>query len=597
MARIKRSMDGLVVEMKVRDLFGTDKGGLLGGLVDCVVEGGDFLRADDFVNKLLNEGARRVGAAVNGRVGAGSEDYRKAAWKIHSACAVVSEGSGLAVGKLIREIVGSILDGRTVAKGSNNVYCNDDDIYSSQASSNGSGSEGEGEIVMDLKLQKLASLGGGITIVEEEDEDEGSEDEQGSDMEVLAKSVREISEEEATKAGVEIAFLLSYSKGYFGEDGQEDNEGQTNLSNSTERKGVGSGGASALRGKKVDLGAAHTFNLLSAVFAIHMKNAGKETRKKDFRKVLGVNDSSNRHKDNETASEVGKAPVFTTPSYTAKYKAMRAALSLVPEEVLAQVKDKRMGLGDHDLKNLVFACFVAKELEELGLPMPCGSIVELSEVEWSGLARSLWRDNRENIGKGMERFLVLLVELCVRGGGDSNLLQIAVKAIMEGGWHRSLLICCEILLSGGLKAGKEVAGVKALAKEVGRGIVTGARKCEEGLEDTIDRLAKAIVALSGIPGGRGDWSEIVKGLVKYIGNKSGDGRRRILEAATVIGKVISVKDRRMEAWTAIKSVEKGKEVLESMLGVGSGQKKERGETLTLHGELVEDEDVLYAELC
>ena len=122
--------------------------------------------------------------------------------------------------------------------------------------------------------------------------------------------------------------------------------------------------------------------------------------------------------------EINTAGNSTTPrtiTFAMRHRALRAASILCPQAALEQVTKSEGHITEgssglfSSLRQCTFGSFVAKEIEEMGLPLPHDDLGRLSSMNFLSYARTLWRHYRGNdsrLYKG--RLLLLLVEMSLR---------------------------------------------------------------------------------------------------------------------------------------------------------------------------------------
>ena len=626
--RIQRQLSALEDEILVREVLegnggrGSATNKLLKDLVDVIIGGwsvsGDFITTPQkIIARLLHECSKKVARTLVSQAGKdmdasvpfiSMEDYRQAAWSVHSACALIGRQHGVNVSRVAKDMAQRIIEWGNYSgidevkdtAGDDEAY-GEDDIYSlSQASSSGSGSDGE-EVQMDLQLKRLTrtktakkstlNVGEIYSVGEDDEEEEETEEEEGlilvehsEERSILQKNERDKVELDDRRAGYEIAFLLSYSVGQFECSTKDKSEGR--LSASDEREKQVKSTSTKLK-KSTDYIGDHALGLLSAVFAIHSKNrrTGKdEPLPAAISSSTGdENDGRNSNLEKRKATVIGSDKVetssFTASTFSAKHRAMQAAICLVPRDTLLDVKNTRMGLKRFDLDNLIFASRAARELEALHIPIPCESLVELSSLQFSSVARSIWRSHRSVGG----RFLLLLVELCAReaaADSDRELLQIALEGVLKQKLPRSLLLCCEILIGSEIHPGKQLGGLKALTKELGKYLAVALGRSDDFAEvkNVVRRVNQLIFDLSCMDGGKGDWSDLARSLLRTA-QKSGlveEHRLFYLSSCVDTAKATSTTEERVQIWQDMAAIEGGRDALALKLSAG---RKEKGETL------------------
>ena len=100
-----------------------------------------------------------------------------------------------------------------------------------------------------------------------------------------------------------------------------------------------------------------------------------------------------------------------------RHRALRAARILCPEDVLHIIIQRELGLtvDGVDVRTLLnkcyFGCFVAKEVESMGMNLPSSDIISLSFMDYPSFARVLWRQYGRLDQRFRGRLLYLLLDL------------------------------------------------------------------------------------------------------------------------------------------------------------------------------------------
>jgi len=104
-------------------------------------------------------------------------------------------------------------------------------------------------------------------------------------------------------------------------------------------------------------------------------------------------------------------------TFAMRHRALRAARVLCPEDVLLIIMHQDLGLSVEGvemrllLRKCCFGCFVAKEVESMGLNLPSSDLITLSFMDYVSFARVLWRQNGRVDQGYRSRFLLLLLDL------------------------------------------------------------------------------------------------------------------------------------------------------------------------------------------
>ena len=159
------------------------------------------------------------------------------------------------------------------------------------------------------------------------------------------------------------------------------------------------------------------------------------------RVMMGLNSSFYSTGVSETSR---KNPATIT--FAMRHRCLRVASILVPQEALEEVLNEDESNPNLSLKESSFGSFCAKELEELGLPIPHSDLVQLSQMHFPSYARALWRHHRDLKGK-KGRFLLLILELYLKEPISDHVFFLSImKAIEELNIPRTLILACECLI-------------------------------------------------------------------------------------------------------------------------------------------------------
>lgn len=267
--------------------------------------------------------------------------------------------------------------------------------------------------VMDLKIttndDDEISWNGDSALLPKRENGKITSDEEFS---VLRKSEREEAEETTTRVALRVAFVLGASQ----EAGpqSDNNENSSSLANTS----------STRKGKGRDLLAK-----LDATGA--RKNRYVMECAKELLRIVFFEDSKN-------------------VTFLMRYRALRSAAILIPQEGLEQVCEEQGYLISH--RNSLSACcygsYVASECESLGLPLPHSDLGHISSIHFQSFARTHWRHNRDSNLKGSRgRFLLLLLEMTLRGDDvDQTLVETLLQEMKRLNLLRTLLSACESIL-------------------------------------------------------------------------------------------------------------------------------------------------------
>jgi hypothetical protein len=141
-----------------------------------------------------------------------------------------------------------------------------------------------------------------------------------------------------------------------------------------------------------------------------------------------------------------------TVTFAMRHRALRAASVLCPQEALERVIHEdgylRTGSGadvNVSLRECAFGSFVAKEIEEMGLPLPHSDLGQLSSMNFLSYARTLWRHHHDDVQNDQRgRLLLLLLEMSLKGeSSDATLINSILDEMISRHLPRSLLLAIE----------------------------------------------------------------------------------------------------------------------------------------------------------
>ena len=166
------------------------------------------------------------------------------------------------------------------------------------------------------------------------------------------------------------------------------------------------------------------------------------------------NEDSGRHDIVQLHERKADRGSTTTATFLTRYRAMRAASILCPQDALERaLRDGDYGLNFHDdpsttLSLCAFGSFVAKEIEAMGLPLPHSSLFQLSTMHFPSYARALWRHHRadpKRLSHNRGRLCLLLMEMTIREpeSHDSSFVAAIFGEVRSHVLPRSALECCE----------------------------------------------------------------------------------------------------------------------------------------------------------
>jgi len=290
---------------------------------------------------------------------------------------------------------------------------------------------------------------------------------------VEAISGREMSELASHRSALRIAFVVAFADGYhrpLTEDCDEENNENSrteinrkpNLSK-TPRRGLLSKKKTKVEQQSNQHTSVldHARDLIRIVFA---KSTSAE------RIMMGLNSSFD-----SIASATGtKRSNPATITFAMRHRALRVASILVPQEALEEILNEDEFNPILSLRACSFGSFCAKELEEMGLPIPHSDLFQLSQMHFPSYARALWRHHRDIKGtKG--RFLLLILELYLKESvSDNSFFLSIIREIEAMNLPRTLLMSFECIVRYIGRIGPEIApcfletNIADLSRVVGR---------------------------------------------------------------------------------------------------------------------------------
>ena len=263
-------------------------------------------------------------------------------------------------------------------------------------------------------------------------------------------SARESSEIASRRAALRIAFVMAFAEGYYSEGSSTQSQDEnarpsSNRQSGTTNKEPKSGRSRLLarigsRGNsdQNDAVMEHGRELLRIVFA---KSGVSHWIDRDLSASFDT-----RSLEGTVRPEKRKIITFAM-----RHRALRAASVLVPQEGLEEVvkEEGYIGLDSNcSLKKCAFGVFVAKEIEEMGLPLPHSDLTQLSTMHFASYARALWRYHRDGEMKGSKgRLLLLILEMCLKEKVNDAEFICSVLAEMERlNLPRTLLLALESIV-------------------------------------------------------------------------------------------------------------------------------------------------------
>ena len=366
--------------------------------------------------------------------------------------------------------------------------------------------------VMDLSGIQNASdsdwSSGGVTAPAPQTKKTSCEEEPSA---LQDSSARELSEKTSRRAALRIAFVMACS-GDHSSIPQETSAKENSDSNKPgiKRRGL-LGKLQTKRDSVVERVQDHCLELLRIVFAKSGTSAMIFSRWNSF-------DSADT-----SMSSVSKKENPKTITFAMRHRALRAASILCPQEALEKVAGDegflRSNNNEHcSLLQCTFGVFLAKEIEEMGLPLPHSDLVQLSSMNFVSYARALWRHHRDDDvlsrlnGKG--RLLLLLTEMSLKSETtDPSFVSALLEEMVNLNLPRTLLLSLEQLVES--RAGsshqlewepiaKAIAAVaravlsenrRLLSKDAEVGMAIENDFNDRSATETFERLYKAVANL------------------------------------------------------------------------------------------------------
>lgn len=273
--------------------------------------------------------------------------------------------------------------------------------------------------VMDLNAAAMECNGWTVGSIPQESSQRDAQlnkEEEPSGL-MIGGSDREASDRALARASLRIAFLMSFADEYYSNPQRVDatNVDQENMKSSSnvqskrqfqKRSRVGLlSRISVHEAKEDNMVLDHAKELLSIVFA---ESAGSGRSASDISvSFLGT-------------CEGVEGDTRNTVTFAMRHRALRTAAILCPQYALEKViRDEGYLVSSMNevcsLSQCSFASFVAKEIEEMRLPLPHSDLTMLSAMDFHSFARALWRHHRGGDSKGVQgRLLSLLLEMSTR---------------------------------------------------------------------------------------------------------------------------------------------------------------------------------------
>ena len=255
-----------------------------------------------------------------------------------------------------------------------------------------------------------------------------------------ATTTRENSEYLSSRVGLRVAFVMSFAQDFHPRDEDEEvlNEENMDPNNAVHRKEMR---------VSDDLARKHARYLMKLVFS---KSAFDKSK---------IDSSALDSGQSVRSGGLGAASVntkrVTRPegkalTFAMRHRALRAVSALCPEEVMNAVIAEENSFGGEkcSLSKCCFGSFVAKEIEEMGLPLPHSDLIQLSMMHQPSYARTLWRHHGSSSCNGYKgRLMLLMLELALREGKivDAQLIASILTEVINLNLPRTNLMICECI--------------------------------------------------------------------------------------------------------------------------------------------------------
>jgi hypothetical protein len=485
-------------------------------LMELEVKENSDLSPEQLVDFLLSTGSvLAANASMDDNVAFSTSQFRRFATGVHEACKGISEEhSHIHCGRRAKRFARAWLfygdDSTKDGKVSTSIEPHHPVVLAQPTGLMDIEEEPEDTIDFVMDLSDLQGEGDGwgddIGPGKTMGQERFTSEEEPSALKAVAS--REVSELSSGRAALRIAFVM----GFVGDneaatDNDENSRATSNRSqpNKSETKRVGllarvvTTRDSRQDVKVLDL----SRELLRIVFAKPGVSSNLFSRSSSFEM-----DTTTVHHD---ASDGQK-----TITFAMRHRALRTASILCPQEALEQVAKEEGFLrtdgirAECSLRQCTFGVFVAKEIEEMGLPLPHSDLGQLSSMHFLSYARALWRHHRDGDIKGSKgRLLLLLLEMSLRDNvTDAAFLDSLLNEMAQIYLPRTLLLAAERIVPV-LEQRKGSIDTTSLT----RALVTAAKPIlselhrvgsSEELDDedamssltTVRRLGKVAVALS-----------------------------------------------------------------------------------------------------
>jgi hypothetical protein len=270
-----------------------------------------------------------------------------------------------------------------------------------------------------------------------------------------------------------------------------------------------------------------------------------------------------------------------------------------------------LGEIECSLSKCTYGAFVAKEIEEMGLPLPHSDLLALSTMHFPSYARALWRHHRDGDSRGMKgRLLLLLLEMSLRDNSESELTATLLNEMSKLQLPRTLLLGCECIAKCKLN-GIPSQGISLFRDEnyaVSNAVFTAAnlvlsevhrslsppdpniQDLDKGLP-TIRRTGNLVEIFSDGETGQQQLSQFVKVLVDLVAESDNSFSNRLAEIAFSAARCIQNVQSRKELFGLLSQHPGGQQVIHRRGKTSAAC--DRGISLSVLSDLVFKTEALY----
>lgn len=427
--------------------------------LDSFWENKSSFAPEHFVRNLLEEASLIAAEAAleeRGSISVGL--LRKFSLMVHKiSCKIAAKYSHVQVGSLARKLTSMwLLHGDNNVKAVNYYFDYDDlsPVMSSKEEDNIKVATTEDETVeLELNLYlpkagekkwnpKISSCDGVVAGGTKSTKNQHFATDEESSC-VRPTSARECSEMMSHRSSLRTAFILAFVDGYFSPTSDDDRnlKDSTNSKDLTsQRRGLLSKLKSSTKAKtQHETVLEHCRELLRIIFA------------KSTTATVGMAKLSSSFGDSvyRDSRSIATQTTPDTITFAMRHRCLRTAAILLPQQALEQVLEEEEFQTSFrpssfvSLGSCTFPAFVAKEVEEMGLPIPHSDLLHLSQMHFPSYARALWRYHRDKKDtKG--RLLLLILEMYLTEAiSDTQFFNNVLREIVSLGLPRTILLALE----------------------------------------------------------------------------------------------------------------------------------------------------------